>query len=241
MKRLSQKILQGVIFTALAIAAAPSVQGATLAFEVDRAFNDSAPADVDAPWVRAVFDETNEPGSALLTLAKGRFPEQVHLTDWYFRFESSTGPLTDSQVEPPDPMGDASGHLSRREQASFRAGDHARRFHGDRQAGILSGVRQRGQGRFGSGNRSVFEIIGDCVRASSFDHLGSSARRRPSFFQLGRIQEILEGSNPGGWMGNNGRPGNPAQGTPAPEPATMFLVGAGMLLLGGWVRNRTNR
>ncbi len=240
MKRLSQKILQGVVFAALVMAAAPSVQGATLAFEVDRAFRDTAPAHVDAPWVRAVFDERNEPGSALLTPARGRVSEQVRLTDWYFRFESSTGPLTGSRVEPPDPMGDESEPLSRGKRTPFQAGDPALRFHRDRPADILSGVRQQGQGRFGSGNRSIFEILGDCIRASSFDHLGSE-RRRPSFFEPGRIQEILEGSNPGGWMRNHGWNGNPAQGTPAPEPATMLLVGAGMLMLGGWVRNRRNR
>jgi hypothetical protein len=102
MNALIQKILKAFIFAALAAAAAPPIQAATLALELDRALRAAEPPDAASPFLAAVFDGGDEPRSALLALERRGFSERAGLTDWYFRFESSTGPLAARPAVRPD-------------------------------------------------------------------------------------------------------------------------------------------
>ena len=246
MRHISSKTLQAALLAFLLTVAAAPVRSATLSFDLDHEFSGGTPPEGEAPWVRAVFDDAGSPGSVLLTLDTFHLTDNEFITEWYFNFESNAEPLDIALVEAVTADGrDITTPFNYITLEGVDRGEDSFRADGDGLYDILFRFKEDNHwewgafaSRFGGGSQATFEITGSGITASSFAYLSSPGGGNGPFPTAAKVQGIGENDALSGWIAPGGWE-NPPQ--PAPEPATVLLVGAGMLLLVGWTRRRSSR
>lgn len=242
MKQSILRLQMVVLCAVLAAAIAWPVHAATLTFELDYEFSEATPPEADPPWVRAVFDDQDVPGSVLLTLDTFNLTDDEFITEWYFNLAPDLSPPDISLVKA----------LNREEQditywfneytlEGIEQGQDAFKADGDGRYDILFEFRERDYLRFGAGKKAVFEITGDGITASSFDYLSTPDGGNGPFPTAAKVQGIGGNDLLSGWIApNDWTPPGPVNAVP--EPGTVLLLGAGLLCLAaGRVRRRPMR
>ena len=221
-----------------------TANASTLTLEFDTSFGDpsdpdTAPPDGAAPWLTAVFDDSNTAGSVTLTMTVSANIGIAEITQVYFNLDdsmdaanltitrnagSSTGPVENSIGQATD---------------AFKAAN-------DGFLDILIDLPPPGGDRFGAGEVLVYDItdIDNLILASSFDFLSAPdpGEANPTGPWVAAAKVSSTGSNTVQCDSLNGPIGQCSDWiapSPIPVPAAVWLFGSALGLL-GWMRRKTN-
>jgi len=198
----------------------------TITFDLQYEISGGTPPAGTPPWLRATFDDDNTPGSVTLTLTALNLTGSEKVTEWDFNFDPSknlnfliitqtSGPTADSITK---------------DKNNLKGG-------GDGYFDI--GIYFSPSGPlFTVGSQAVFSLISsEAITANSFNSFSNLKKKGSDLSNIhtvAHVQAIGESANLSGWVADQ----PPAA---VPEPATMFLLGSGLIGLAGFARRRFKR
>jgi hypothetical protein len=210
-----------VILTFLVLLIGVSASANTLTFDLNYEFSGGSSPSGSPPWLRAKFDDNGGTGSVTLTLTSLLKGSTEFATEWDFNFDPTLN-LTSLGISqsnaPPDPSATISKGTD-----SFQA-DGDGKF--DIEILFPSGPPSA---RFNGSDTATFTFTLDGITANSFDFSSASGGGQGTFHTAAHVQGI-DADPTSGWIGD--------AGTPIPEPATMLLLGSGLIGLAGLARKR---
>ena len=193
-------------------------QASTVSFGYNLEFSGGQAPAGSGPWMTALFDDHNTPGSVTLTLSSSGMSGSEKISDVFFNLDPSLTPgsLTLS-------------HFSGATATSITQGVDCCKADGDGFYDIQLGFATNGTG-FQSGQTVVYDITGiSGLTASSFDFLSTPAGGHGPFLTAAHVLNTTGvGSGGSGWIAPN----------PVPLPAAVWLFGSGLLGLAGIARKR---
>jgi len=226
-------MIAGVIL-GLALLLLSPTRSTALTIELDYVFSGDTPSGKVLPWLTATFE--NVTGGVQLTLSASGLTggEFVQGNDkgsgqfgWGFNF------LNDTSVAELEFKYQSEGSTGPQASAVLKGTDQ---FNAGAQGGDFDILFiWDNKNRFGSGDTAVYLISGiDGLNDGYFDVTSENGGGEGIYRSAAHVQgipiEIINGKREGSaWI---------ADGAPVPEPATMFLLGSGLIGVGVFVRRK---
>ena len=212
-------------------------QAITLTLELDTPFGTKPSPDGVAPWLRATFDDDDSFGSVTLTLEARLEVEDNFIKEVYFNFYTDSFDVNKLHFGTPTTNADVTAPAISFGVDSFKAD-------GDGLYDILLAFEQNDKKkedlyRFDDFDTLVFTITSsEAITANSFDFYSTYDGGEGVWKAVAKVQGLLdvpEGEDDSTWIG-------PSDGfKPVPEPATVLLLGTGLIGLAAVGRRKKFR
>ncbi|MEW5949182.1 MAG: PEP-CTERM sorting domain-containing protein [Thermodesulfobacteriota bacterium] len=223
-----------VALVSLALSPIP-VLALPLTIGLDTEFSGAqAPSSPSTPWLAATFTDHTD-GTVVLKMEATNLTGSEFVSDWYLNLDPNLAVTSLTFTY--------DTYRSSVQATSFLTGSNAFKADGDGYFDIkFSFDTANVSTRFGEDDYSVYVISGiPGLTASSFNFYSAPGGGNGSYRSAAHVQGIDDPNSPGidtdgsGWIGDGDTGGgNP----PVPEPATMLLVGSGLVGLAGIRRKK---
>jgi hypothetical protein len=215
-------------------ASAVPANAALLTFNYNIEFSGATAPEGPAPWLTAVFNDDVDgngvlDGAVQLTMSGSGLTDAEFVASWYFNLNPSYDPavLTFTPVD----VSDISSW-------SVDQGTDAYKADGDGLYDFRFNLPNSGD-KFNAGDSIVFDIGGiGGLTALDFNYLSAPAGGHGPFLSAAHVQGIGSSNAQSGWIAPTTGDTGIAE---VPEPASLFLVGSGLALIGRRVRGRLRK
>lgn len=212
--------IKGLI-AALALAVTGSVNAGVLTFELDHEFSGAVAPSGTGPWLTATFDDNGSAGTVTLSL-EANLSSGEFIDNFYFNLDPNLHPINDLSISTPYAP----------ELSGWVRGPDCCKADGDGFYDVQLNFYNSGANRFDATDIVTVYLIGNGITASSFDYLSAPGGGKGPFLAASHVQGTGAGNQDSGWIA-------PSNGTTQiPAPASMLLLGIGLLGLGFARKNR---
>lgn len=210
------------VTTLLLLAAAMPAMATIITFEYNIEFSGATPPGGSTPWLTATFNDGDGTGSVTLTLSTSGLIDSEFVSLWYFNFSGDATALA-SLIFTPVNNSDSVPVITTGLNAFQADGDGLYDIEFD-----FPPPPGNFDTKFTAGETVSYTITGAGITANSFNLLSFPAGGHGPFLSAAHVQGIGPSGEDSGWVA----PGNGTPPPRVPEPATLLLLGSGLLGMG---------